>query len=208
MRLLLAFKKHNFKKNIFMLFGILFFLASSNAQDLTSINKDRQKLSREGMTFLTSWAAVNIAGGTTAYFLAKDREWKYFHEMNVLWNTVNLGLGISGLLMERKSRTDLNMEQSLKAQKRVERIFLVNSGIDLIYIGSGLAMRQMQNAKNPERMRGYGNALILQGSFLLVFDGVEYFLHRSNGFGLKSKKSNLSLNFNGNSLGLSYYFSK
>lgn len=206
MRLLLAFKKQNLKKNIFTLFGILFFMASLNAQDLPSINKDRLKLSREGMTFLTSWAVTNIAGGTTAFYLAKDREWKYFHEMNVFWNTVNLGLGISGLLMERKSKADLNMEQSLKAQKRVERIFLVNSGIDLIYIGSGLAMRQMQNAKNPERMRGYGNALILQGSFLLVFDGVEYFLHRSNGYRYKTSK--LSFNFNGNSVGLSYNFSK
>jgi hypothetical protein len=206
MRSILAFKKQHFKKNIFTLFGILFFMASINAQDLTSINKDRQKLSREGMTFLTSWAATNIAGGTTAYFLAKDREWKYFHEMNVFWNTVNLGLGISGLLMERKSKTDLNMDQSLKAQKRVERIFLVNSGLDLIYIGSGLAMRQMQNAKNPERMMGYGNALILQGSFLLLFDGVEYFLHRSNGYRYKTSK--LSFNFDGNSVGLSYNFSK
>jgi hypothetical protein len=206
MRSILAFKKQHFKKNIFTLFGILFFMASINAQDLTSINKDRQKLSREGMTFLTSWAATNIAGGTTAYFLAKDPEWKYFHEMNVYWNTVNLGLGISGLLMERKSKADLNMDQSLKAQKRVERIFLVNSGLDLIYIGSGLAMRQLQNAKNPERMKGYGNALILQGSFLLLFDGVEYFLHRSNGYRYKTSK--LSFNFDGNSVGLSYNFSK
>ena len=161
---------------------LLIFAKMSIAQDLTSINKDRQKLSREGMTFLTSWAATNIAGGTTAYYLAKDPEWKYFHEMNVFWNTVNLGLGISGLMSERKAKTALNLEQSIKAQKKIERIFLINSGIDLLYIGGGLAMRQMQNAKNPERMRGYGNALILQGSFLLLFDGVEYFLHRSNGY--------------------------
>ena len=184
----------------------IFCLSSLYAQNIVEINKDRQKLSREGMTFLTSWAATNIAGGTTAYFLAKDPEWKYFHEMNVYWNTVNLGLGISGLLMERKSKADLNMDQSLKAQKRVERIFLVNSGLDLIYIGSGLAMRQLQNAKNPERMKGYGNALILQGSFLLLFDGVEYFLHRSNGYRYKTSK--LSFNFDGNSVGLSYNFSK
>ena len=193
------------KLSLAFIFAMLF-ISTAYAQNIIEINKDRQKLSREGMTFLTSWAAINIAGGTTAYYLAKDREWKYFHEMNVFWNTVNMGLGISGLLMERKSKTDLNMDQSLKAQKRVERIFLVNSGIDLIYIGSGLAMRQMQNAKNPERMRGYGNALILQGSFLLVFDGVEYFLHRSNGYRYKTSK--LSFNFNGNSVGLSYNFSK
>jgi hypothetical protein len=185
---------------------LLIFAKMSIAQDLTSINKERQKLSREGMTFLTSWAATNIAGGTTAYYLAKDPEWKYFHEMNVFWNTVNLGLGISGLMSERKAKTALNLEQSIKAQKKIERIFLINSGIDLLYIGGGLAMRQMQNAKNPERMRGYGNALILQGSFLLLFDGVEYFLHRSNGY--RYKASSLSLNFNGNSLGLSYNFSK
>jgi hypothetical protein len=196
-------------KNRFKTLLILLLLAEiSFAQDVNLINQNRQKLQREGMTFLTSWAAVNIAGGTTAYFLAKDREWKYFHEMNVLWNTVNMGLGIAGILSERKSRKMLDLTESLKAQKKVERIFLFNSGLDLLYIGGGVAMLQTKNAKNPERMRGYGNALILQGSFLLVFDAVEYFLHRSNGFGLKSKKSNLSLNFNGNSLGLSYNFSK
>jgi hypothetical protein len=184
----------------------LFFFNTLFAQDIIDINKDRQKLSREGMTFLTSWAATNIAGGTTAYYLAKDPEWKYFHEMNVFWNTVNLGLGISGLMSERKSKTSLNLEQSIKAQKKIERIFLVNSGIDLLYIGGGLAMRQMQNAKNPERMRGYGNALILQGSFLLLFDGVEYFLHRSNGY--RYKASSLSLNFNGASVGFTYNFSR
>jgi hypothetical protein len=196
-------------KNKLKAFLIFLLLAEfSFAQDINLVNENRQKLSREGMTFLTSWAAVNIAGGTTGYFLAKDREWKYFHEMNVLWNTVNMGLGIAGLLSEGKSRKMLDLTESLKAQKKVERIFLFNSGLDLLYIGGGVAMLQTKNAKNPERMRGYGNALILQGSFLLVFDAVEYFLHRSNGFGLKSKKSNLSLNFKGNSLGLSYYFSK
>ena len=193
-------------KNKLKAFLIFLLLAEfSFAQDLNLVNENRQKLSREGMTFLTSWAATNIAGGTTAYFLAKDKEWKYFHEMNVLWNTVNMGLGIAGLLSERKSRKMLDFTE---AQKKVERIFLFNSGLDLLYIGGGVAMLQTKNAKNPERMRGYGNALILQGSFLLVFDAVEYFLHRSNGFGLKSKQSNLSLSFNGNSLGLCYYFSK
>jgi len=208
MRSILAFKKQNFKKNIFTLFGILFFMASINAQDLTSINKDRQKLSREGMTFLTSWAATNIAGGTTAYYLAKDPEWKYFHEMNVYWNTVNLGLGISGLLLNRKAKTDLNFTESIRAQKKVERVFLVNSAIDLFYIGGGLAMKNYQNAKNRERIQGYGNSLILQGSFLLVFDVVEYFLHRENGFRIKSFNPNLSLSFNGNSLGLRYALGK
>jgi hypothetical protein len=193
-------------KTFLNILGALFFFNTLFAQDIIDINKDRQKLSREGMTFLTSWAATNIAGGTTAYYLAKDPEWKYFHEMNVFWNTVNLGLGISGLMSERKSKTSLNLEQSIKAQKKIERIFLVNSGIDLLYIGGGLAMRQMQNAKNPERMRGYGNAIILQGIFLLLFDGVEYFLHRSNGY--RYKASSLSLNFNGASVGFTYNFSR
>jgi hypothetical protein len=184
----------------------LFFLKTLFAQDIIDINKDRQKLSREGMTFLTSWAATNIAGGTTAYYLAKDPEWKYFHEMNVLWNTVNMGVGIAGILSERKSRKMLDLAESLKAQKKVERIFLFNSGLDLLYIGGGVAMLQTKNAKNPERMRGYGNALILQGSFLLLFDGVEYFLHRSNGY--RYKASSLSLNFNGASVGFTYNFSR
>ena len=174
------------------------------AQDLISINKERQKLQREGMYFLTSWAGLNIAGGTAAFYMTDNKEWKYFHEMNVYWNTVNLGLGISGILLDKKVKTDLNFTESVKAQRKVERIFLINSGLDLLYIGGGFAMKNFHNSNNRDRMLGYGNSLILQGSFLLVFDAVEYFLHRSNGFRYKSFSPKLSIRFDGNSIGLKY----
>jgi hypothetical protein len=195
-------------KNCLTLTIVLLFSGIASTQDILSINQERQKLQRDGMCFLTSWATINIVGGSAAFFMTGDKEWKSFHEMNVYWNTVNLGLGISGLLLNRKTRTDLNLKESIRAQKKVERIFLVNSAIDLLYIGGGLAMRNYQNAKNSERMQGYGNSLILQGSFLLLFDVVEFFQHRENGYRIRPFNPNLSLSFNGNCLGLRYAIGK
>jgi hypothetical protein len=189
----------------FSIMLILLSIAHSEAQDIHQINQEKNRLQREGMYLLTSWAAVNIAGGTAGYFLAKDREWKYFHEMNVFWNTVNMGLGIAGILSERKSRQDLSLTESIRAQKKIERIFLINSGLDLLYIGGGIAMKSFQNANNRDKMTGYGNSLIMQGSFLLVFDAMEYFLHRSNGQRFKNK--NLGITCTGSGLRLVYNLS-
>lgn len=171
------------------------------------INELRHQQEFRGMISLTSWASLNIAGGSAGYFMSNQPEWKYFHEMNVFWNTVNLGLGIYGLCSLKKPDQIWDFDKSMKAQKKLERIFLVNSCIDVLYIGGGAVMLHMANNREAaHRLSGYGRSLILQGSYLFLFDVAEYFLQRKNRLDLQKKKGHLSINSQGLGLSLCYQF--
>ncbi len=189
-----------------LLLLLLFGCSSLYAQDADTYNFDlrRYELQHTGMTALTTWAVANISTGSIGYFTSQEAESRYFHEMNVFWNTVNLGLGIAGLATTKRPHIGQSLEASLKEQKRIEGIFLINAGLDLLYMGGGLAMHlSADNSNNPERFRGYGSSLLLQGGFLFVFDGVKYLLHRKNRKNyLKNQRSHLSLHPQGLGLAL------
>ena len=70
----------------------------------------------------------------------------------------------------------------MKEQKKTETIFLVNGILDLGYIATGIWMRNeaTNQSDRADMYRGYGNSLILQGSFLLAFDAYAYYLHRNH----------------------------
>ena len=162
------------------------------------------------MIILTSWAGANIVGGTAAYFATQNKEWKYFQEMNVFWNTVNLGIGIAGLASAPKNKPTASwgLSQSQRAQQKNELVFGLNTGLDALYVGGGLAMRLLAKPNGPayERLRGYGTSLLVQGGFLFVFDGIEFILNRRNGRALYKKNNSLSLAPYGLGLSLIYRF--
>lgn len=125
------------------------------------------------MYTLGAWAVGNIALGTYGYLNYSGEE-KYFHQMNALWNTVNLGLALTGLINDKY--TDFEDIQFIEHNKRMERIFLINAGLDIIYIGAGMALLKMDQDKIEleHQFNGYGKSLILQGGFLFVFDLIMY----------------------------------
>ena len=57
--------------------------------------------------------------------------------MNTSWNIVNIG--ITGFGYRRTTRFDLNMNHNtaFKEMEGFERLLLINTGLNLIYIGSG-----------------------------------------------------------------------
>lgn len=136
----------------------------------------QQKANRIGMISLVGWSTTNLVGGL--YYRSRTQgSTLYFHEMNAMWNTVNLGIGIAGLV-QQYSKQSTDHSSFLKSQRKYERVFLINSGLDLIYMGVGSAMAF--SSVSNDRSRGYGQSLILQGGYLLVFDGLMYFIHRNN----------------------------
>jgi hypothetical protein len=166
-------------------FLISFLLVSTVASaqqgpKIDSINTKRLLINKNGMYVLGGWAVVNIAAGTPLAIVTPESPEKYFHEMNAVWNTVNLGLAISGLLSEKKERGKAytayeTMNESNKAQK----ILLFNAGLDVAYITTGLFLRQWgyNNPDYENRLVGYGNSLLLQGGFLMAFDFTMFALH-------------------------------
>ncbi len=153
-------------------------LAISQLQDF---NTQRYKTDQRLMLSLGSWASVNIVGSGIAWARSNSEENKYFHQMNVMWNLVNLGLAIPGYIKAKKDNSVASVYHLLEAQRKTETVFLVNAGIDLAYIGSGLLLRsRAPNIEKSNQFMGYGNSMILQGGFLLLFDWVAYSLHRKN----------------------------
>ncbi|MCF8358158.1 MAG: hypothetical protein K9H26_05320 [Prolixibacteraceae bacterium] len=159
-----------------LLIVILFFVsvaltASAQGNHVDFVEKSL-KTNNTGMMVLGGWALANMAYG--AYGWANfDGQQKYFNQMNFFWNTVNLS--IAGIALYNNFSTDYSLvstEDILSNHLKTERILLINSALDVGYIGTGFLLRYLgtKSDKRTELLRGYGNSLILQGSFLLVFD--------------------------------------
>ena len=134
-----------------------------------------------GMYVLGSWAVINIAAGGYGW-LKNDGERKYFSQMNLFWNLVNLS--IAGFAIINNSQTDLSLmsgDEMMNKHLGTERLLLINAGLDIAYIGTGILMSHFssRSSTKADLFKGYGNSIILQGSFLFVFDAVLYGILRN-----------------------------
>ncbi len=147
---------------------------------LTAFSARRLKLNRRSMFMLGGWAVVNMVGGGIGRALSTDARAKAFWEGTVIWNTVNLGLAAVALIM---SRTDdpgsLDLKASLSQGDTFEKLFLFNGGLDVAYLVTAGLLLEHGARTGEAQWTGYGNALLVQAGFLLVFDLTLFFLHRS-----------------------------
>ncbi|MEQ9034423.1 MAG: hypothetical protein RID02_04070 [Gracilimonas sp.] len=134
-------------------------------------------LQKKGMIALGSWAALNIFSGSAGYFLS-EKSTKYFHQMNAGWNLVNAG--IAGFALYNISQIDassLSYSQSVIELQKLDKILLLNTGLDIGYMATGAWLWERGLRKKSERLEGYGKALLVQGGFLFAFDIILYLLH-------------------------------
>lgn len=183
----------------FSLFVILFLSAvtypvNAGSDQLLEFNQVRQDINRTGMLTLGAWAGGNILLNSVLYQNAQGNR-RYFYQMNVFWNLVNLGIAGIGYYQNLGTVDHLNLIQSLHEQQNIEKILLFNAGLDIAYIMTGFFL--IEKAKNSTdhkaRLDGYGKSLILQGGFLFVFDLVLYFIHIQHADKLHSLISDLPL---------------
>ncbi len=177
--------------------------ALSQQINLQSYNRQRLQINRNGMMVLGGWSSAYIIYGTIAASKTSGST-KYFHQMNAIWNGVTLGLVTVSLLTAKKSE-DVSLTKALKEQASSEKIFLLNAGLDVAYIAGGLYLKERANsgsAKNPERNKGYGESIMLQGSALLLFDAVMYAIHHKHGKQLYQLTDKLQIAPVGNGVGV------
>lgn len=148
---------------------------------LPGINQARELLAERGMAVLGAWALLNLlVSGYRVNESGARTEAYYFHQMNLGWNFVNVVLAVWGILQAHPNQVaGLTLPDSLTAQFNFEKILLFNAGLDVAYvcIGSWLRARAATAAQLPQRLRGFGRSLWLQGGFLLVFDLGFYFVY-------------------------------
>lgn len=157
----------------------LFLSFSSTAQSLEQFNKERIQTDKRLMIGLGSWATTNFVVSGVGWATVPTGEAHYFHQMNVMWNTVNIGLAIPGYLKAKKANTSLSFSETIRTQHQTEKIFLINTGLDIGYMAGGLLLRSdaKTNSDKQDQFNGYGSSLLLQGGFLFVFDIVAYAIH-------------------------------
>lgn len=171
------------------MYKILIFLILINgsitpllSQEIFNTDKfleERNNINRNGMYILGGWAIANIISGTVGNYSSSGKT-KYFHQFNAVWNTVNLGIAVFGLT--GISADPLSLSESFSEFNSLQNLLLLNAGLDVAYIVSGFYLKERsKNAGSKNNLLiGYGNSLIMQGSFLLAFDLVLYFLHKNN----------------------------
>lgn len=171
-----------FKKQFIFTYVLLLVSGYVFAQgDYAQFNNQSIMTTNTGMSVLGGWAIGNIVLG--AYGWAHNTgQQKYFNQMNLFWNTVNLT--IAGISLYNNYHTDISLfdaEQIMSKHLQTEKILLINSFLDAGYIGTGFLLRHF-SGKSEQRgdlLKGYGNSLLLQGGFLLVFDICLYGIMRN-----------------------------
>lgn len=148
-------------------------LNASPAFDLARWNQQRLATNRVAMFVLGGWAVGNLAVGAVGFGLERDERLRFLHLGNAAWNVVNLGLALAGLISDwNRDPASFDAKQSLEASNTQEKVLLVNAGLDVAYLAAGAFLWQRGEATTDARLVGFGQALLIQGGFLLVFDVV------------------------------------
>lgn len=138
------------------------------------------------MRVLAGWGALNTLGGISGYLSSANEESRRFYQMSTAFGVINLSIAGPGYYSARHERDKkYDCSHALNRYESTRRIYLLNAGLDGLYISTGLYLKaRSKSTSHPELLRGYGNALILQGAGLLLFDVSMYTAHsrRSKGW--------------------------
>lgn len=196
-------------KNVIASIGLIIAIVSSiQAQSDTTlpyIVQKQFKLQRTSTQILAGWSVANLALSGIALGQANGSN-KYFHEMNLYWNVINVGIAGIGLLGLRKINESPTVSSVVKEHYTLQKSLLLNTGLDIAYVTSGFWLLDKSKTEitqvRSERFRGFGQAVVVQGGFLLVFDLTNYFIHRSDSPRLHRLLDQVS--FSGNSVNIKF----
>ncbi len=176
--------------------------------DLTGFNQQRLDRNRRSMYVLGAWGVANIATGAFGMTQTRGAQ-QSFHQMNIGWGVINLGLAASGLITA--THTDpatFDLYETVRQHHRMQKILLFNAGLDVAYMAGGAWMmeRAKTGVQSRDRLRGFGRSILLQGAFLFVFDVGAAIYHGALENQLPPFFQHSSLGFDGQSLGFTWRF--
>ncbi|MPR34466.1 DUF6992 family protein [Salmonirosea aquatica] len=163
--------------------SLMVLAAQAQSHALTDLNQGRLKVQTTGMWVLTGWSVANLAYGGIAAARTEGST-RYFNRMNVYWNVVNLGIAAPSLIssLRKKNSLPTTLDASIGELHSLEKTLLFNAGLDVAYLMGGLYL--LERAKNTpdkhDRFKGFGQSVLLQGGFLLLFDATNYLALRQS----------------------------
>jgi hypothetical protein len=151
-----------------------------DSSTIVDLNIHRLQIDRTGMRVLGAWGLASTVAGVAGAVSAKDEEWKRFHQMNAVWGIVNLGIaGLGYMGAGREMKKSFSNTEALHAYESDKRLYLINGGLDVLYIASGVFLTEhaKHSGDDAAMYRGFGKSLILQGAGLLLFDASMFLAH-------------------------------
>ena len=184
----------------YILVALCFWTSTIQAQQTDKF--DYTPMQKNNMLILTSWGAVNMAAGVAGALTTTGSQ-QSFWTMNGLWGVVNLGIGLPSALMDIQG--PVTPAAKSKSYRVTSAVLALNTGLDVAYMATGAWFWERANYQTDPnvavRNKGWGQAFVLQGAALLIFDIYQWakiskhakqfekeklsLLPASNGIGLK-----------------------
>lgn len=122
------------------------------------------------MGVLTGWSVLSVGMGTAQLF-STNQQIRGFGIQNLSWGVID-GLIAGYATYDLNKRLKSGQLNLIEERQTFRKVLLINTLLDFLYIGTGVVMFTYGNTK----WQGHGSGIMLQGSFLLLFDGVNYAL--------------------------------
>jgi len=123
---------------------------------------------------LLGWGLLSVTTGFALQLNPKPF-WKQFGIQALLWGAIDAALALFGIVStdkkgERYALGELGTTDEQKEARTFYRILLINTGLDVGYVGLGAWL--MQRFKARADRRGMGLGILIQGLWLFLFDGL------------------------------------
>ncbi|WP_299826406.1 hypothetical protein [uncultured Pontibacter sp.] len=163
------------RKHLCLLPLLLFTLAAqAQSEAVSAFNLEQESILRAGMLVLGGWAIANIM--LASFKLTNTtRARRYFYQMNLYWNIVNLIIaGVALHYIVSSAEGTMALAESVQQHVWYKKVLYLNIGLDAGYIMLGAYLKQRSKTAlfKGEQFLGWGRSVILQGLFLLVLDVV------------------------------------
>lgn len=138
---------------------------------------------RRHIAVLGWWCVLNLIVSIPVLWLFDNWLW-YFVVMNLSWAVINFGivLKLYDHIFYRRFLKG-SVFQRFEVQRHVEKMLLLNIGLDLSYFFIGLYLKTLSYVPDigtPDLWYGFGWSVMLQGTYLFVHDFSFHLLHVIN----------------------------
>ena len=138
---------------------------------------------KKHIALLGWWCVLNLAAGIPGMVFLDGWIW-YFFLMNMTWAAINflIVVWIYDHIYFLKFAEGSTFER-FEVQRHVEKMLLLNIGLDAAYIFAGLyllTLGRVPEISHQAMWTGFGWSVILQGAFLFCHDNFFHLLHRRN----------------------------
>lgn len=178
----------------------------AQADNIVEFHQVSLQTRQKAMIVLGSWAAGNMLLGASLMPSRQGSD-KHFHQMNIMWNAVNLGIAALGYWQASKATPEgWDSYEVVKDHFNMQKVLLFNAGLDVGYMATGLYLteRAKRGGEQSDKLRGWGQSIMIQGGFLFVFDIVTTIVMSRQNPDIQSLMG--ALRFNGQEIGLSFVF--